>query len=85
MPDFNQEAPPEVVTNPPAKLTPKGAEYPKHLYLYGEGKDGKDSVIVAWDGDKAIRNRIVTVANADEAESMIAEGYADKPVLKKKG
>lgn len=81
MPDFNQVAPPETVTNPAAAATPKGAQYPKHLYKYGEGKN---SVVVAWDGDKSIHNQIIEVDGPDAEAKQLAAGYALDPVLKAK-
>lgn len=80
MPDFNQQAPPADVTNPD-KDAAKGAPYPAHLYRLGEKGP---SVVVAWDGERPIRNEIVEVASAAEEAAKVKAGWSTKPVLSAK-
>lgn len=88
MPDFNQAAPPETITNPAAS-TPKGAPFPAHLYKLVElAKDekpveGDGVLVVAWREKTPVYNAMISVADAKARDAAIDDGYSETPVVTK--
>lgn len=78
---FDYQNPGKSVTSPddPQGIA-MGAPYPKHLYKFG---GGKDSVVVAWDGETPISNQVVSVGSPAEEDAAAAKGFGPGPLLKR--